>query len=151
MRKIILISCSSKKGKVATQAENLYISPLFRKSLEYAKLLNPEHIFILSAKHHLVKLDDIIEPYNTTLSNVSKKDPSLEILSSKDKQEWGKIVLKQLSKYTDFKKHEILILGGKEYFLPLSSKISSESMILNGRIGERLKFLNTEIARFKSN
>lgn len=151
MRKIILISCSSKKSKAATHAEKLYISPLFKKSLEYAKLLNPEHIFILSAKHHLVKLDDIIEPYNTTLSNVSKKDPSLEILSSKDKQEWGEIVLKQLSNYTNFKKHEILILGGRQYFHPLSSKISSESMALKGRIGERLNFLNTEIERLKAN
>lgn len=68
MKKIVLISCSSKKQNIKTTARNLYCSPLFKLSLEYAEKLNPDEIFILSAEHHLVNLDTIIEPYDTTLS-----------------------------------------------------------------------------------
>ena len=74
MSKVILISCVSLKRNVKCEAQYLYISPLFVKSLQYAKLQNPDKIFILSAKYGLVKCDDIIEPYNVTLKNFSKKE-----------------------------------------------------------------------------
>jgi hypothetical protein len=149
MKKIILISCSSKKNKFKTIARDLYNSPLFKLSLEYAEKLNPDYIFILSAEHHLVELDMVLEPYDTTLSIVSKKDrlknPHLKVLSKNEKSIWGKKVLEQLSRIIDFKNDEIIILAGNEYFKPLSSKIDISSMILKGRIGERLQFLKNGI------
>ena len=67
MAKIVLISCVSKKLSHKSKAQELYISPLFRKNIQYAKSLNPDKIFILSAKYGLIKLEEEIEPYNKTL------------------------------------------------------------------------------------
>ena len=58
MKQIILIACVSKKGDLKTKAEELYKSPLFKSSLAFAKNLNPDKIFILSALHHLLELDE---------------------------------------------------------------------------------------------
>jgi len=149
MKKIVLISCSSKKSKFKTTARNLYNSTLFNLSLEYAKKLNPDFIFILSAEHYLVGLDMELEPYDTTLSVISKKDmlkkPHLRVLNTEEKIIWGTKVLEQLSEIIDFENDEIIILAGNEYFKPLSSKIDFSSMILKGRIGERLQFLKNAI------
>jgi len=57
MKKIILIQCSKKKLIKPAKAKDLYISPLFKKSLAYAFMLNPDKIFILSAKHNLLPLN----------------------------------------------------------------------------------------------
>ena len=47
----------------------MYQGQLFKKSYLYAIKLNPDKIFILSAKYGLLELNDIIEPYNITLNN----------------------------------------------------------------------------------
>ncbi|WP_353763501.1 DUF6884 domain-containing protein, partial [Oceanithermus sp.] len=60
MSKIVLISCASKKMPHKAKAEELYTSQLFRKSLEYARQLSPEKVFVLSAKYGLITLDDNI-------------------------------------------------------------------------------------------
>ena len=66
MAKIVLISCSSKKLPHGAAAKDLYISSLFRLSQRYAQTLGAEKIFILSAKHGLLGLNDVIEPYDLT-------------------------------------------------------------------------------------
>jgi cytoplasmic iron level regulating protein YaaA (DUF328/UPF0246 family) len=74
MANIILISCASTKCQYKTEAQNMYISPLFIKSLKYAKnKLKSDKIFILSAKYGLLDLIDVIEPYNVTLCYVPKE------------------------------------------------------------------------------
>ena len=37
-------------------------------NLKFAKSLNPDNIFILSAKYGLIDLDEEIEPYDKTLN-----------------------------------------------------------------------------------
>ena len=41
-KKIVLISCASKKLAYKSKAEDLYISTLFRLSFAYAKKLKPQ-------------------------------------------------------------------------------------------------------------
>ena len=120
MTKIVLISCTSRKREYKTKAKYLYDkSPLFRKSLEYARLLNPDKIFILSAKYELLDLEQEIEPYNVTLSNVPKKvrikKPNLRVLSKKERKVWSKNVINQLSKKTNLKKDVFIFLAGRNY------------------------------------
>jgi cytoplasmic iron level regulating protein YaaA (DUF328/UPF0246 family) len=144
MKKVVLISCVSKKRDKKANATNLYISPLFRSSLEYAYKLNPDKIFILSALHHLLELDRVIEPYDVTLSNVpkNKRKPGLIVLNSKEKKEWGKIVIEQLSKQADINNDYFIILAGQEYVKPIKEHIIHYELPLNGlRQGERVKFL----------
>jgi len=83
MVKIVLISCVSKKINHISKAKDLYISPLFKKNLAYAKSLNPDKTYILSAKYGLISLNDSIEPYDKTLNNM-KID---------EKKEWAEGVL----------------------------------------------------------
>ncbi|MBU1198907.1 MAG: hypothetical protein KKF46_05750 [Nanoarchaeota archaeon] len=105
MAKIVLISCVSGKLPYKSKAQDLYVSPLFKKELEYAKLLNPDKIFILSAKHGLLRLNEEIEPYNKTLN---------EMLSY-ERKEWANSVLNQLKKSTDLKNDEFIFLAGNNY------------------------------------
>lgn len=148
MKQIILIACVSKKGDLKTKAEELYKSPLFKSSLAFAKNLNPDKIFILSALHHLLELDEEIEPYNVTLSNVpkNKRKPELKILNSYEKKEWGKKVIEQLSLKSDLQNDRFIILAGQEYIKPISNYISHLDNPLTGlRQGERVKFLNEKL------
>lgn len=47
MGKIVLISCVSMKRDVSCKSKDMYISPLFIKSYNYAKSLNPDNIYII--------------------------------------------------------------------------------------------------------
>ena len=87
--KIVLISCASKKLTYKAKAEDLYISTLFRLSLIYAKKLKPDKIFILSAKHGLVNLNDEIATYNENLNNKPVSD--IKIWAEKVVFKLGKI------------------------------------------------------------
>ncbi len=83
MKTIVLISCGAKKAKEELKAENLYISPLFKKSLAYAKTLTTtDNIYILSAKHHLLPLDKVIAPYDVSLQK--------DITKKEDRTKWEK-------------------------------------------------------------
>jgi len=72
MAKIVLLSCTKSKLDHRAPAQELYsASPMFRKTLEYGKSLQPDKMFILSAKHHLVPLNKELEPYDKTLKEMS--------------------------------------------------------------------------------
>jgi hypothetical protein len=136
MKKIVLISCSSRKKKIKSPAEILYQSSVFKKSLQYARLLKPDKIFVLSALHHLLPLDREIEPYNVTLAYVPKtkreSNPNLKVLNSQEKMDWGKKVIDQLKCESDIKNDQIIILASREYIKPLENEISNIIKPLDG-------------------
>lgn len=116
MRNIVLISCVSKKLDKKSTAEKIYISSLFKKNLTYAKSLKPSGIFILSAKHGLLKLTDEIEPYDKTLNK----------MRINERKEWSKVVVNQLKSVADLKNDEFTFLAGdkyREYLIPELSKV----------------------------
>jgi len=63
---ITLISCVKQKQAAPTQARGLYVSQLFKAMRSWAEL-NSTAWFILSAEHGLVKPDQVLAPYDTTL------------------------------------------------------------------------------------
>ena len=105
MKNIVLIACVKTKRKIPSKAIDLYISSLFTKCREYAQLLHPDHIYILSAKYGLVSSEEVIEPYNLTLNN----------MSTSEIKEWSKRVLHQLSSVTDLHNDNFTILAGQNY------------------------------------
>ena len=148
MKTIVLIACVAKKRDKPSMAKDLYISPLFKNSLAYAYSLKPDKIFIISALHHLLELDTVIEPYNVTLSNIpkSKRKEGLVVLSAKEKREWGKRIIDQLSAHADLKKDQFIILAGQEYIKPLTPFIENIDNRLKGLpLGERVKFLKSQV------
>ena len=135
MKNIVFISCVSKKLDGKSTAENIYISSLFKKNLAYAKSLKPHKIYILSAKHGLLKLTDEIEPYNKTLNTMR----SSEIL------EWSKKVIYQIKSVADLKNDKFTFLAGEKYRKYLLPELSIVKIPMKGlRIGEQLKWLTKQ-------
>lgn len=133
---IILISCVKKKQNKKSKAEDLYISPFFKKSLVYAKSLNPDKIFILSAKYGLLPLDKEIDPYDLTLNNF--KAAALKV--------WANDTLKQLQQETDLEKDNYIFLAGDNYRKYLIPEIKNYEIPLEGLgIGRQLQFLKNKI------
>jgi hypothetical protein len=138
----------SKKLNQKAKAKNLYVSPLFKYSMFYAEALNPDKIFILSALHHLLPLDQEVEPYNVTLSNVpkNKRKEGLKVLNSSEKKEWGRKVIEMLSSYANMKEDRFVILAGQEYIKPIKNYLGNYDDILNGvSLFNRVSFLKERI------
>ncbi len=102
----VLISCCAKKKECEHYAEVLYDSDGFKIRLAYARLLNPDGIFVISALYHVVSLTDFIKPYNVCLKD----------FSSAEKREWAKICWKQLDMVSDRQNDKYIILAGKDYY-----------------------------------
>lgn len=136
---IYLISCVNMKEKIPCKAKNLYISPLFKKSLLYAKNNKADKIYILSAKYGLLDIDEVVEPYDLTLNQMSKNE--IEI--------WNDKVLSQLKSKTNLSSDNFIILAGKNYYQGLLQYINNYHLPLqNLGIGERLSFLEHENYKF---
>ena len=134
MSKVVLVSCSSGKESQAAPAEELYNSDLFKKQMEYAKkLTNPNDIYIISAKYHLVPLRTEIEPYNKTLKE----------MPAPDREKWAEVVLDQLKKKGyDLQKDKFVILAGNAYRQYLEPHMKNVEVPLSGlRIGQQKKAL----------
>ena len=134
MNKIVLISCASKKKDYKTKAGDLYISPLFRYNLKFANSMNPDVIYILSAKYGLLNLNREISPYEKTLDKMSFFERKI----------WADSILFELEKVSNLEKDEFIFLAGNKYRKDLISKIKNYKIPLKGLgIGKQLKYLKT--------
>jgi basic membrane lipoprotein Med (substrate-binding protein (PBP1-ABC) superfamily) len=144
MAKIVLLSCTKSKLKHKAPAQELYsASPMFKKTLEYGKSLQPDKMFILSAKHHLVPLNKELEPYDKTLKE----------MPADEKEQWGEETVKQMKSYgINLDKDKFILLTGSEYMKPLTKyipKSNVEKPMEGKRMGERLKWLNSQIQKLQ--
>jgi len=138
--KIYLVSCVSKKKQGKHPAKDIYDSPWFRKARSYVeqRLQLGDEWFILSAKHGLLCPDDVIEPYETTLNKMKKKE----------RQEWAKQVLGSLKSAVG-KADIVIILAGIPYreFLQedLTNWYGRVEVPMEGlMIGQQLRWLDRE-------
>lgn len=61
----IIIPCGAKKVSKKTTADKMYVGSYFKMNLKFALSVAPRSkIFILSAKHGLISLNTVLEPYN---------------------------------------------------------------------------------------
>lgn len=135
MKNIVLISCVSKKLDRKSTAEKIYTSSLFKKNLTYAKSLKPSGIYILSAKHGLLKLTDEIEPYDKTLNKMRVDE----------RKEWSKVVVNQLKSVADLKNDEFTFLAGDRYRKYLLTELNRVKIPMQGlKIGEQLQWLTKQ-------
>ena len=140
MAKIVILSCTKSKLDKPAPAQELYgASPMFRKTLEYGKSLQPDEMYILSAKHHLVPLNKELSPYDKTLKEMPKDE----------KEKWAKETIDQMkSKGLDLEKDNFIFLTGSEYMKPLKQYIKNIEAPMEGkRLGERLGWLNSQIKK----
>lgn len=67
--KVALVACGKSKLERAAPACELYTGNLFRAQLAHAVAkFGRDNVLILSAEHGLVALDDVLEPYDTTMA-----------------------------------------------------------------------------------
>ncbi len=69
MKSVALVACVSKKNSTEMPAQELYISPWFRKASTYASNIADDW-YILSAKYGLIAPETVIEPYDETLNQM---------------------------------------------------------------------------------
>ena len=106
MKIIYLISCCKEKLSYSAKAKDLYQSEGFKKRLSEAFSHNPDEILILSAKHHIVELDHVLEPYDVCLSNQSVGE----------QKKWAEICLADLSSRFNLKEDRFIILANEDYY-----------------------------------
>jgi hypothetical protein len=134
--KIILISCVKKKQTLKSLAENLYVSPLFRLNLKYARSLQPQAIYVLSAEHGLLSLETEIEPYEKTLN-------TMRLAEVKD---WASKLVRQLEGCSDLQNDHFVILAGLKYRQFLVPALSSFEIPMERMgLGKQLQYLKGKI------
>ncbi|HEB61861.1 MAG TPA: hypothetical protein ENI82_01805 [Bacteroidetes bacterium] len=102
---IVLVTCVKPKRNQKSAAKDLYQGELFEQLMNYAHSLNPDQIFILSGKHHLLHLETEIEPYDLNLNHQSE-----EALIA-----WSNKVLQQLAQIADLRKDLFVYLTNDVY------------------------------------
>ncbi len=132
MKKVILVTCGSKKKPGNHPAKELYVGPYFRACMDYAESLKPDQIFILSAKHHLLPPNTKVDCYDETLNEMGVKK----------RREWAAAALGQIKKRFGNEKVEYTILAGARYWEFLVDELVNVRLPLKGKkIGKQLQFL----------
>ena len=112
MKSIVLLMCGKNKLSQKAKAKDLYTSPRFQKSIEYAiKITDYSNIYVLSAKHGLLGLEQEIDPY----------DKSIYEMSVQEKKAWADTVIKSLSNISNLREDKYIFLTDddySEYLLP---------------------------------
>lgn len=137
------MSCGKRKCNVAKRASDLYTSPLFSKSKDYA-LHYSDSWFILSAKHGLLLPETVVEPY----------DLSLEDLTKDQRKQWAEKITSDLLKLIK-PSQEVVILAGESYKDLLKEKLIAANITVSSpldhlSIGERLAWLERYNRRFSN-
>lgn len=111
--KVTVIGCGKTKLEGKHRAEDLYTGNLFRAALTYAKRTS-DVVFIASAKYGILTLDQEIESYDLTITQLSKAQ----------RDTWGhnaaSSILHKLMGY----RYELVLLAGHEYSGLISSGIA---------------------------
>ncbi len=138
---VALVACSKTKLNKPAMAAELYMSPLFRLAMRYARL-SADEVFILSAKYTLLRTNDWIGPYNQTM----KQWPLRHRLA------WGEEVARHLHAQLPGLALQLVMLAGRDYDRPIVAAMASSACTfarpLQGRgIGCQMQWLKEEIER----
>ena len=145
MKTIYLISCCKEKLPSAAKAKDLYQSEGFKRRLAFAKYQKADEILILSAKHHIVELDQILEPYDVCLSNETVGE----------QKKWAEICIASLKSKFDLTKDKFFILAAEDYYkyligqnrienyeLPYESEITKTQPANNSNFSKLYSYLS---------
>ena len=135
--KVVFIAGSSKKQFKAAKAKNLYDSPLFKLSWQYANKLKPDRIYILSAKYGLVDPSAMLNPYNATLNS----------MSTKEVRAWAdKVIIQMEKEKINFFKDKAIFLAGSNYRKHITTLFKKYEVPMEGLgIGRQLKYLKDHV------
>ena len=133
--RVALVSCVKTKRDTPQAAKDLYTSPLFKGLRRYAEA-HADTWFILSAEYGLVAPDQVLEPYEKTLSR----------MSARERGRWAEEVKAKLARVLPAGA-EVIVLAGERYradLVPfLKERGHKVSVPLEGMpFGRQLQFLS---------
>ncbi|MCL9818365.1 DUF6884 domain-containing protein [Natronocalculus amylovorans] len=125
---LVIVGCGSAKQSETVPAKELYTSTYFVKKRKYAEVCG-DFWTILSAEHGLIEPTVEIEPYDTTIADLSKNDLD-ELAHSVGMELIDWIVdLRTKGAVVD----EIVVLAGRSYLNPLKKR-EAFSAGINARV-----------------
>jgi len=135
---IALVGCSGPKLDRAAPARQLYTSQLFRSTLALAEARH-DVVYIISAKHELVGLDQQIAPYNLTMADVAKEWRAI----------WGVRVWGSIQSRHQHVDRQVFIYAGKDYAQPIRRagfhRATFHEPLAKMQIGQRLRWLREQL------
>ena len=129
-RPLYLIACSARKLDKPAKARDLYKGQAF--ALATAAAAGAD-VLILSAKHGAIEPDSIIDPYNVTLSDMTKAERAA----------WTAATAAQLAPHKD---REIIVLAGANYAAAVEGFADVSRPLAGLGIGQQLAKLKTMTA-----
>jgi len=136
---IALIGCSGPKLKQAAPARQLYTSQLFRSTLAFAERRH-DAVYVISAKHELVALDQVVAPYDLTMADVAKEWRVV----------WGTRVWGSIQSRHQNVDRQVFIYAGKDYAQPIRRagfhRATFHEPLAKMQIGQRLRWLRAQLA-----
>lgn len=138
---LTLVSCCGPKIDCIAPARELYRSTMFQKSARWAER-NGDNWLVLSARHGLVRPEEMLEPYDQTLKAMTKAQ----------RDAWASHVASQLRAWAagrNVTSLHVTLLAGPAYatWIPLALDLARVVQPLEGMpIGYRLKWLTEQLA-----
>ncbi|QRK14188.1 hypothetical protein JQX13_50460 [Archangium violaceum] len=114
-RRIALVGCGKSKLEQPAPARELYTGPLFRAALDVAQAEFGADVWILSAKHGLVDLDEDVAPYELALGD----------LTSEAQEAWARDVIRNLRDDDDGSPAHLTVYAGSAYVEALRAHLPS--------------------------
>jgi len=108
-----LVACGKEKAAAAAPARELYTGSLFRAALADAIATN-DVVFVVSAKHGLVELDRVIEPYDDKLTRGRA-------------YAWAEDVVRELDKRIPWRR-QVTIHAGDVYASALAARLRKDAV-----------------------
>lgn len=135
-----LVACVGQKATSPTSARDLYCSTWFAKARTYVEVHDGPW-YILSAAHGLLHPDQVIAPYDLTLTT----------MSASERRAWGVRVVEQLQGLAYPASAPVEVLAGRHYRLPLARWLGERAVVpMEGlAIGHQLAWLTAANARAK--
>ncbi len=139
---IALVGCSGPKLDHPAPARQLYKSQLFRSALALAEARH-DVVYVISAKHELVALDQVVEPYNRTMSDLAKEWRVI----------WGVRVWGSILNRHQSVERQVFIYAGKDYARPIERagfhQATFHEPLAKMQIGQRLQWLREQLKQLE--
>lgn len=137
--KVGLLATARKKSHHPAPVTEFYVSPLFKKSVRYARQVY-DRIYFYNAKDGLLLPDRIMHPY----------DVSIRTFSIRQRRIWGIQVIRALSDYENLDDVSLYLHGGKIYRAYLEPELKRLGLLysvpLEGMsIGRQLQWYDAHI------
>ena len=74
-QRIVFVACGKRKQQTKRPSLELYTGQYFRLCLALARsIVSDSHIYVLSAKYGVLSHEEVVEPYNAKLTDLSRSD-----------------------------------------------------------------------------